>query len=94
MVSSRERERVKAWVRYAEACRRLPWAYLGKGRKPFSPKTQKNDNDNAVRKIINTCNPYRLCYHYHYFYYYRNYFNYMLVEAKNTNCVSRERRMQ
>ena len=28
----------------------------GQGDKPLSPKTQKNDDDNSVRKIINKSN--------------------------------------
>ena len=49
---SREREAVEVWARYAGNCRRLRRVYLAKGRNT-SPKTQKNDNDNAIRKIIN-----------------------------------------
>ena len=36
-----------------EIRRRLRWVYLAKSEKSLSPKTQKNDDDSAVRKIIN-----------------------------------------
>ena len=45
-------ETVDVWARYAGDCKRLRWVYLAKGSN-LSPKTQKNDNDNAIRKIIN-----------------------------------------
>ena len=46
------RETVEVWARYAGDCRRLRCVNLAKVRN-VSPKTQKNDNDNAIRKIIN-----------------------------------------
>ena len=33
--------------------RRLQWVYLAEREKSLSPKTQKNDNGNAIRKKIN-----------------------------------------
>ena len=36
-----------------EIRRRLRWVYLAKRDKSLSPKTQKSDNDNAIRKKIN-----------------------------------------